>query len=67
MDKDNMKPEFTAEQHSELLGDEISHDDLMVMAVWADLTNGKDKQEALRAHGISESFYDLNVERVLNS
>lgn len=67
MAKSDMKPEFTAEQHSELLGDEISHDDLMVMAVWADITNGKDKKEALRAHGITEGYYDDNVERVLNT
>ena len=63
----NLKPELTAEEHSELLGDEISHDDLMVMAVWADITNGKDKKEALRAHGITDGFYDANVERVLNT
>ena len=65
--KDKMKPELTALEHGELLGDEISHDDLMAMAVWADIVNGKDKQIALRDHGISEDFYNANIERVLNS
>lgn len=67
MARKDMNPELSAEQHFELMGDEISHDDLMVMAVWADITNGKKKQEALRAHGITEDFYDQNVERVLNT
>lgn len=58
--KDKMKPELTAIEHGELLGDEISHNDLMAMAVWADVeVNGKDKQIALRDHGISEAFYDV--------
>lgn len=66
--KDKMKPELTAIENGELLGDEISHNDLMAMAVWADVeVNGKDKQIALRDHGISEAFYDANIERVLNS
>lgn len=66
--KDKMKPELTAIEHGELLGDEISHNDLMAMAVWADVeVNGKDKQIALCDHGISEAFYDANIERGLNS
>lgn len=61
------KPELSAKEHSELLVDEIPYEDLMVMAVWADIINGRDKDAALKKHGIAEEFYNSNVDRVLNT
>lgn len=67
MAKKKLSPELTAKEAAELIGSEIPYSDLMVMAVWADVNNGKDKQTALKKHGLTEDFYDENVDRVLNT
>lgn len=65
--KSNLNPELSAREHAELIGSEIPYSDLMVMAVWADVNNGENIDAALKKHGISEEFYDENVDRVLES
>lgn len=61
-----MKDELTTSMHEELLGDEIPHDDLMCMAVYGAMKRGVTKTDALKSYGISEEFYDANIERVMH-
>ena len=61
-----MKDEFTTAMHEELLGDEFSHLDLQVMAVFGAIRRGVSKKEALKEQGLSEKEYDENIERVLS-
>ncbi len=62
-----MKEEFTTAMHEELLGQEMSHKDIMVMAVFACLKRGEDIEDACRKHGISAPFYRENWKRVIYS
>lgn len=62
-----LKPELTAKDHFDLIGDEIPYEDLMIMAVWVKINRGVEKKVALEKHGITEEFYEANVERVLNT
>lgn len=63
----HLEPEMTAEMHAELLGDEIPHDELMAMAVCADVRRGIDKHVSLKKHGITEKYYDDNIDRILHT
>ena len=62
-----MKEEFTTTMHEEMLGDEVSHEDIMVMDVYGAIKQGIPKDQALKEAGISERFYGNNIRRVLHS
>lgn len=60
-----MAEELTTFMHEEFLGDEIDHNDIMVMAVFgAKRRIGLDK--ALEEYGITKEFYEANIKRVLS-
>jgi hypothetical protein len=62
-----MPDELTTFMHEELIGNEIPHNDLMVMAVFGAMRRGIPKQDALKKYGITEEFYDNNLKRVLST
>lgn len=62
-----MKDEFTTKMHAELLGDEISYKDLLVMSVFGATQKGDSLDKALKEYNISKEEYEQNIERVLNS
>ena len=57
--------ELTTLMHEEFIGHEISHEDFMVMAVYGAMKRGISKEQALAKYGITEEFYDENVDRVI--
>ena len=61
-----MIDEFTTEMHEELIGMEVSHNDLQVMSVYGMINQGVPKQKALKEHKMSEKYYDANIDRVLH-
>ena len=62
-----MEDELTTEMHWEFMEDEMTREDFLVMAVCGAMNRGLTKAEALKKYGISEEFFDANVERVLES
>ena len=61
-----MKEEVTTAMHEELIGIEVSHNDLQVMSVYGMINKGVPKQKALKEHKMSEKYYDANIDRVLH-
>ena len=62
-----MEDELTTEMHWEFMEDEMTREDFLVMAVCGAMNRGSTKAEALKKYGISEEFFDANVDRVLKS
>ena len=62
-----MKDELTTEMHWEFMEDEMTREDFLVMAVRGAMNRGATKTEALNKYGLSEEFFDANVERVMMS
>lgn len=60
-----MEDELTTEMHWEFMEDEMTREEFLVMAVCGAMNRGLTKAEALKKYGISEEFFDANVERVL--
>ena len=66
--KIKQNPELTARMHASLLeADGLSYEDTMVLAAYAKVLKGIPKDEACRACGTTISYYDENIERVLES
>lgn len=57
--------ELTTAMHEELIGGEIPHFDLQVMAVYGAIRRGLAKEQALEKYNISEKEYEANIHRVL--
>ena len=62
-----MKDELTTEMHWEFLEGEMSWEDFLVMAVVGAMNKGASKADALKKYGLSEGFFDENVERGMRS
>lgn len=62
-----LEEEFTTDMHADLLADEVTGDDLSVMGVYGAIQRGAALSDALKKYGISEAFYNANLERVLTS
>ena len=62
-----MKDELTTEMHWEFMEDEMTREDFLVMAVRGAMNRGATKTEALKKYGLTEEFFDANVERVMMS
>ena len=62
-----MEDELTTEMHWEFMEDEMTREDFLVMAVCGAMNRGMTKADALKKYGISEEFFDANVDRVLKS
>ena len=62
-----MQDEFTTEMHWEFMEGEMTREDFLVMATVGAMNRGATKAEALKKHGLSEEYFDANVERVMNS
>ena len=66
--KIKQNPELTAKMHASLLeADGLSYKDTMVLAAYAKVLKGTPKDEACKANGITTTYYDENIERVLES
>lgn len=63
----SMKDELTTEMHWEFMQDEMTREDFLVMATVGAMNRGATKADALKMHGLSEEYFDANVERVMNS
>ena len=62
------EPEKTmANAEFDLLREEMSDDDLRVVGAYGAIRRGIPKADALAQYGITEKFYEMNIERVLNS
>ena len=66
--KIEQKPELNAKMHASLLeADGLSYKDTMVLGAYSKVLKGIPKEEACKAYDISVSYYDENIERVLES
>ena len=62
-----MQDELTAEMHWEFLEGEMTREEFLVMAVVGAMNGGTSKADALKKYGLSEEYFDENVERVMRS
>ena len=60
-----MQDEFTTEMHWEFMEGEMTREDFLVMAVVGAMNRGATKAQALKKYGLSEEYFDANVERVM--
>ena len=68
MERRKLKPELTAKMHASLLeADGLSYEDSMVLAAYSQVLKGRSKEEACENYGVSVTYYDENIERVLAS
>ncbi len=58
-----MKDEFTTAMHADMLG--WSKEDTSLMSIYARILKGYDQSEACKKYGITEEFYDDNIEAAL--
>ena len=56
-----MKDELTAKMHAEMLG--WSQEDTVLIEVFVTIRKGVPKAEACHKYGISEDYYDENIEQ----
>ena len=63
LDLYGMKDELTAEMHYEFFADFVPHDLFMVFAASGAIARGASKKEACQKYGITEEFYDQNLEK----
>ena len=61
-----MKKEYVSCEWDMLL-DEIPLEDLKVMGVYGAINRGATKADALAKYGLTEEYYDQNLERVMAS
>ncbi len=66
MEKYNKREELTSEMHGEFMCETMSKEDYNVMCAFAAIRGGQSKSAALKRFGLSEDFYDKNVDRVLS-
>ncbi len=62
-----MQDEFTTEMHWEMMHDDMTREDFLVMAVRGAMNRGVTKAEALKKYGLSEEYFDANYERVMKA
>lgn len=55
-----MKDEFTTKMHADMLG--WSQEDAILIDVWVDIRRGIPKIDACKKTGITEDFYEANIE-----
>ena len=55
-----MKDEFTLEMHAEMLG--WSQENAKLIEVWVEIRRGAKKSDVCKKYGISEKYYDENIE-----
>lgn len=60
-----MEDEFSTLDHADMLRDEMSREDVLVMAVFAQIRRGISLEQACKNNGISEEYYLANVDRVI--
>lgn len=60
-----MAEEFTTLMHYEFLADEYTLEEFMALDAYARIQGGEDKDAVLKKNGITASFYDANIERIL--
>ena len=68
--KDKTRTEMKKEMIScewDMLLDEIPLGDLKIMGVYGAVKKGEAKADALARYGLSEEYYDLNLERVMKT
>ena len=58
-----MKDELTAEMHYDFFADSVPHDLFMVFAASGAIARGASKKEACQKYGITEEFYDNNLDK----
>ena len=66
MEQYNKREELTSEMHGEFMCATMSKEDYNVMCAFAAIRGGKTKKEALKRFGLTEKFYDANVDRDLS-
>lgn len=59
-----MKDEFTSVMHADMLG--WSQEDAVLIDAYTCILNGLRKSEACKRCGISEDYYDENIEQAKN-
>lgn len=60
-----MQDELTTEMHWEFMADEMTREDFLVMAVVGAMNKSATKANALKKYGLTEEFFDSNLERVM--
>ena len=58
-----MKDEFTTKMHADMLG--WSQEDTRLIEIWTDIRAGEKKSDVCKKYGISEEYYDENIEAAL--
>ena len=55
-----MTDEFTTKMHADMLG--WSQEDACLIEIWVRIRSGEKKSDLCKEHGISEDYYDENIE-----